>query len=164
MSVDEVKIYLAHFGLAGKVMVEQETTATVEEAAKALGVENARIAKTMAFHGKEDGSVIMVVAAGDMKIANGPFKQQFGLKAKMLDADECAAMTGHLPGGVCPFALEGRPVDVYLDTSLQRFITVFPACGSSDSCIELTLPELEKTSHTKGWVTVCKSKEAVPDA
>ena len=69
-----------------------------------------------------------------MKIANGPFKQQFGLKAKMLDADECAAMTGHLPGGVCPFALEGRPVDVYLDTSLQRFITVFPACGSSDSC------------------------------
>jgi prolyl-tRNA editing enzyme YbaK/EbsC (Cys-tRNA(Pro) deacylase) len=160
MSLESVKAYLATYGLADKVRVEQQTTATVEEAAQALGVEPGRIAKTMAFHGPTENTVIMIVAAGDVKIANGPFKQQFGLKARMLDAETCEQLTGHHPGGVCPFDLENHPVEVWLDASLKRFPTVFPACGSSDSCIELSIPQLEQTSHAKGWVDVCKRNEA----
>jgi prolyl-tRNA editing enzyme YbaK/EbsC (Cys-tRNA(Pro) deacylase) len=156
MSLESVKTYLSTFGFEGKILVERETTATVEDAAKALGVECGRIAKTMAFHGNAAGAAIMVVAAGDVKIANGPFKQRFGLKAHMLSPEDCETITGHRPGGVCPFDLDGRRVEVWLDDSLKRFSTVFPACGSNDSCIELTLRQLEESSRCKGWVNVCK--------
>lgn len=163
MSLESVKAYLATYGLADKVMVERQTTATVEEAAQALGVVPGRIAKTMAFHGPSEETVIMIVAAGDVKISNGPFKRQFGLKARMLDNETCERLTGHHPGGVCPFDLDHHPVEVWLDASLKRFSTVYPACGSSDSCIELSIPQLEQTSHAKGWVDVCKRNEATKE-
>jgi len=156
MSVEKVREYLRQYGLEDKILIESKLTATVAMAAEALGVSCARIAKTMAFHGKEEGSALLVVVSGDMKIANALFKQQFGIKASMLDSASLLALTGHMPGGVCPFALDGKKVSVYLDESIKRFTTVFPACGSADSCIELTLEQLELTSRSLGYVNVCK--------
>lgn len=133
------------------------SSATVELAAQALNVKGQRIAKTLSFH--VDDHVVLIVAAGDAKIANPKYKAQFHIKAKMLSHEEAETLIGHAVGGVCPFAVN-EGVDVYLDESLKRFETVFPACGSSNSAIELTIPELEANcDHFKGWVDVCKIPE-----
>jgi prolyl-tRNA editing enzyme YbaK/EbsC (Cys-tRNA(Pro) deacylase) len=129
------------------------SSATVELAAAALGCDGCRIAKSLSF--MVDGKAVLIVAAGDAKVDNGRYKAQFGAKAKMLTPDEAVELLGHAVGGVCPFALNGG-VTVYLDESLKRFETVFPACGSSNSAIELTIAELEQHSGYVAWVDVCK--------
>ena len=157
MSIDRVKAYFRELGVEDKVQELEESSATVELAAQALGVEPGRIAKTLSF--MVDGSPILIVAAGDVKIDNAKYKKFFGAKAKMLTPDEAVTLIGHAVGGVCPFAVN-EGVTVYLDESLKKFVTVFPACGSSNSAIELTMEELEKYSLFKEWVDVCKLKEA----
>ena len=154
MSVAEVKEYLAAYGLSQKVQEFDVSSATVELAAQALHCEPCRIAKSLALL-TPDGPVL-VVAAGDAKIDNPRYKAQFNTKAKMLSPEDTLALIGHAVGGVCPFAVRDG-VRVYLDESLRRFDTVFPACGSSNSAIELTLEELELASHALGWVDVCKA-------
>ena len=156
MSIDRVKAYFRELGVEDKVQELAESSATVELAAQALGVEPGRIAKTLSF--MVDGSPILIVAAGDVKIDNAKYKKFFGAKAKMLTPDEAVTLIGHAVGGVCPFAVN-EGVTVYLDESLKKFVTVFPACGSSNSAIELTMEELEKYSLFKEWVDVCKLKE-----
>lgn len=140
-----------------RILEFQESSATVELAANALHTEPKRIAKTLSFHVGEQ--TILIVAAGDAKIDNQKYKAQFGTKAKMLGADEAEELTGHAVGGVCPFAVK-EGVLVYLDESLKRFETVYPACGSANSAIELTIAELETYSRTRGWIDVCKGWEA----
>ena len=157
MSVEMVKEYLAQFGAADRVREFETSTATVELAAEALGVEGARIAKSLSF--KIDDRTILVVAAGDAKVDNTRYKAAFGGKAKMLTAEEAVERVGHAVGGVCPFAVK-EGVEVCLDESLRRFETVLPAAGSANSCIELTLPELEKFSRASRWVDVCKPRTA----
>ena len=154
MSVAEVKEYLAAYGLSQKVQEFDVSSATVELAAQALHCEPCRIAKSLALL-TPDGPVL-VVAAGDAKIDNPRYKARFNTKAKMLSPEDTLALIGHAVGGVCPFAVRDG-VRVYLDESLRRFDTVFPACGSSNSAIELTLEELERASHALGWVDVCKA-------
>ena len=140
-----------------RVQEFEVSSATVELAAQALNVKGQRIAKTLSFH--VDDHVVLIVAAGDAKIANPKYKAQFHTKAKMLSHEEAETLIGHAVGGVCPFAVN-EGVDVYLDESLKRLETVFPACGSSNSAIELTIPELEANcDHFKGWVDVCKIPE-----
>ena len=156
MSIDRVKAYFRELGIEDKVQELAESSATVELAAQALGVEPGRIAKTLSF--MVDGSPILIVAAGDVKIDNAKYKKFFGAKAKMLTPDEAVTLIGHAVGGVCPFAVN-EGVTIYLDESLKKFVTVFPACGSSNSAIELTMEELEKYSLYKEWVDVCKLKE-----
>lgn len=158
MSIAKVKEYLRDFGRDGDVQEFSVSSATVELAAKALSVEPARIAKTLSFHGDETNGCILVVTAGDMKIDNSKFKKQFGFKARMLGAEEVAMLTGHEVGGVCPFA-NPEHVTTYLDVSMQRFSTVFPAAGSASSAIELTCQELYEYSQAREWIDVCKSKE-----
>lgn len=153
MSVEKVKEYFNQFGIADKVLEFEVSSATVELAAAALSCKPCRIAKTLSFMAGE--APILIVTAGDAKIDNPKYKAQFGTKAKMLTADEAENMIGHAVGGVCPFAVNSG-VKVYLDESLKRFQTVFPACGSSNSAIELTIPELEKYSAYTEWVDVCK--------
>lgn len=153
MSIEKVREYFKTKGIDGRIQEFKISSATVPLAAKALGCEECRIAKTLSFHLGE--KVILVVAAGDAKIDNAKYKAQFGKKAKMLYIDEAEPLTGHAPGGVCPFAVN-EGVEVYLDISLKRFYTVFPACGSSNSAIELTLKELEEYSGFLKWVDVCK--------
>lgn len=153
MAIDRVKEFFAARGMDGRVLEFDISSATVELAARALGCEECRIAKTLSFHVGE--GVVLVVAAGDAKIDNAKFKAQFGTKAKMLTREEAEPLIGHAVGGVCPFAVNDG-VKTYLDVSLRRFETVFPACGSSNSAIELTLPELEIHSGMCGWVDVCK--------
>ena len=153
MSIERVKAYFAAAGLADRVREFEVSSATVELAALALGCEGKRIAKTLSFMGP--ASPLLVVAAGDARIDNAKFKAQFGLKAKMLTPEQAVELVGHAVGGVCPFAVN-EGVEVWLDESLKRFETVFPACGSSNSAIELTIPELEKYAAPKGWVDVCK--------
>ncbi|HIY02760.1 MAG TPA: YbaK/EbsC family protein [Candidatus Blautia faecipullorum] len=155
MSVERVKKYFAEEGIADRIQEFEVSSATVDLAAQALHCEGCRIAKTLSFH--LDDRVILVVAAGDAKIDNRKYKDKFGKKAKMLAFEEAEPLTGHAVGGVCPFAVNDG-VEVYLDDSLHRFETVFPACGSSNSAIELTIPELEKYSHYKEWVDVCKTQ------
>ena len=157
MSIDRVKAYFRELGIEDKVQELAESSATVELAAQALGVEPGRIAKTLSF--MVDGSPILIVAAGDVKIDNAKYKKFFGAKAKMLTPDEAVTLIGHAVGGVCPFAVN-EGVTVYLDESLKKFVTVFPACGSSNSAIELTMEELERYSLYREWVDVCKLKEA----
>lgn len=159
MSLEKVREYLKQYGLDDKIMVEKVSTATVQLAAEALGVQMERIAKTMAFQDKEEGKAIMIVTAGTAKVANVPFKQTFGFKAHMLDAETLLHITGHPQGGVCPFALDDHTTRVYLDDSLRNYPTVFPACGTSDSCIELTISQLQEASKAQGWVDVCKKPE-----
>ena len=154
MSIEKVRAFFAPLGREQDILEFSVSSATVELAAQAVGVEGARIAKTLAFADK-DGGCLLVVAAGDGKISNRRFKDTFGFKAKMLSHDDTAAMTGHAVGGVCPFAVN-EGVKVYLDENLKRFETVFPACGSSNSAIELTIPELERYSGCLKWVDVCK--------
>ena len=153
MSIETVKAYLAAFGRDNDVIQPPVSTATVQLAAEALGTEPARIAKTLSFY-KEDHALVVVVA-GDAKIDNKKFKDTFGLKAKMLSAEDLERLTGHPPGGVCPFALPAG-AEVWLDDSLKRFDFVFPACGTPSSAIKLTPAELETLSAATGWVDVTK--------
>lgn len=154
MSIDKVKKYLEKFGAADRIKEFDVSSATVALAAQALGCEEARIAKTLSF--KVEEGCVLIVAAGDTKVDNKKFKELFNTKAKMLTPDEVAAMVGHAVGGVCPFAVN-EGVEIYLDNSLKRFETVFPACGSSNSAIELTMEELERFSGSENWVDVTKS-------
>ena len=157
MSIEKVRAYLKDFGVAERIQEFDVSSATVELAAIALGIDGARIAKTISLSDGKDGC-ILVVTAGDYKIDNRKFKDRFSIKPKMLSHDEALAFTGHAVGGVCPFALPCG-VPVYLDESLRRFETVFPAAGSSNSALELTVDELFNISHAIEWVDVCKSKE-----
>ena len=158
MSIEKVRGYLEKYGVADRIQEFDVSSATVELAAIALGIDGARIAKTISLS-NGDGGCILVVCAGDHKIDNRKFKDRFSLKPKMLSHDEALAFTGHAVGGVCPFALpDGVPV--YLDESLKRFETVFPAAGSSNSALELTPNELFTISGALEWVDVCKSREA----
>ena len=154
MSIEAVKNYFAKFGIADRIREFDVSSATVELAAQALGCEHCRIAKTLSF--LVDGYAVLVVAAGDAKIDNQKYKAQFKSKAKMLSPEETENMVGHAVGGVCPFAVN-KDVSVYLDDSLKRFKSVFPACGSSSSAIELSIDELEKYSGHVSWVDVCKN-------
>ncbi len=157
MSIERVRAYFRERNMEDRVQEFEVSSATVELAAQALNVKGQRIAKTLSFH--VDDHVVLIVAAGDAKIANPKYKAQFHTKAKMLSHEEAETLIGHAVGGVCPFAVN-EGVDVYLDESLKRFETVFPACGSSNSAIELTIPELEANcDHFQGWVDVCKIPE-----
>ena len=156
MSIEKVRKYFKDYGIEEKILEFDVSSATVPLAALALGTEEARIAKTMSFRIEEEA--ILIVAAGDVKIDNRKYKDKFHTKAKMLAPDEVEALIGHAIGGVCPFGIN-EGVTVYLDESLKRFETVFPACGSSNSAIELTIPELEKLSQLTEWVDVCKLPE-----
>ncbi len=153
MAIEKVKEFFRSFGMENRIMEFNVSSATVELAAQALGCEPCRIAKSLSFI-TPDGP-ILVVAAGDAKIDNPKYKAQFGTKAKMLTPDQAIELIGHAVGGVCPFAIN-EGVKVYLDNSLKRFETVFPACGSSNSAIELTLEELEKYSSAVSWIDVCR--------
>ena len=155
MSIENVKNYLKKFNRDKDILEMEDSTATVELAALALGTEEARIAKSLSFKDNEEGAMIIVVA-GDAKIDNKKFKEEFGFKAKMLSPEEAHAYTGHAVGGVCPFALP-KEVKVFLDDSMKRFETMFPACGSSNSAIELTLDELHEYSNNIKWVDICKN-------
>lgn len=156
MSLEKVKAYFKTYGMEEKIQEFDVSSATVELAASALQCEPKRIAKTLSFMLEE--RAVLIVAAGDAKIDNPKYKAQFGKKAKMLSPDEVEALVGHAVGGVCPFAVK-EGVKVYLDVSLKRFDTVFPACGSSNSAIELTIPQLEQYSGYAEWVDVCKGYE-----
>ncbi|MCI8266423.1 MAG: YbaK/EbsC family protein [Lachnospiraceae bacterium] len=158
MAIEQVRTYLKQYGVEEKILEFDVSSATVELAAAALNCEPQRIAKTLAF--MVDGHAVLVVAAGDAKIDNPKYKAQFGTKAKMLSPNETELLVGHAVGGVCPFAVK-EGVEVYLDVSLKRFETVFPACGSANSAIELRIPELEKYSGFVSWIDVCKGYEAV---
>ena len=157
MSIEAVKEFFARRGLADRVREFDVSSATVELAAQALGCEPRRIAKTLSFMGPQ--GPLLVVAAGDARIDNPKFKARFAAKAKMLTPDQAVELVGHAVGGVCPFAVR-EGVQVYLDESLKRFDTVFPACGSANSAIELTIPELEACAAPVGWVDVCKGWNA----
>ncbi len=156
MAIEKVRNYFAGCGMADRILEFDSSSATVELAANALGCEPCRIAKTLSFMVGEEP--ILIVAAGDAKVDNAKYKAKFGTKAKMLTPDEVVQLIGHAIGGVCPFAVNDG-VTVYLDESLKRFDTVFPACGSSNSAIELTIPELEEHSGYSEWVDVCKGWE-----
>ncbi len=157
MSIEKVREYFKSVGMDSRIKEFSESSATVELAAHALGCAPERIAKTLSFKLKDD--CILIVTAGDVKIDNSKYKARFGAKASMLKFDEAAELIGHAVGGVCPFAVNDG-VKVYLDESLKRFETVFPACGSSNSAIELTISELEKYSDYISWVDVCKPKNS----
>ena len=157
MAIEKVKEYFAHFGIADRVREFDVSSATVELAARALQCEPGRIAKTLSF--AVNGAPVLIVTAGDARIENAKYKARFGAKAKMLTPDEAVALVGHAVGGVCPFAVN-EGVTVYLDVSLRRFGTVFPACGSSSSAIELTPEELEKYSASASWIDVCRGWDA----
>ncbi|HIZ22644.1 MAG TPA: YbaK/EbsC family protein [Candidatus Blautia faecigallinarum] len=156
MSIVKVREYFKQYGMENKILEFEESSATVELAAQAVGCEPKRIAKTLSFLVEE--KPILIVAAGDAKIDNSKYKAFFHTKAKMLSRDEVENLIGHNVGGVCPFGIN-EGVTVYLDESLKRFETVFPAAGSSNSAIQLTIPELEKYSASTGWVDVCKNWE-----
>lgn len=153
MAIEKVREYFSKYGIEDRILEFDVSSATVELAAKALNCEGCRIAKTLSFHVKED--VVLIVAAGDAKIDNSKYKAYFKTKAKMLAFEEAEPLIGHAVGGVCPFAVK-EGVKVYLDVSLKRFETVFPACGSSNSAIELTMEELERYSDYVEWIDVCK--------
>lgn len=153
MSIEKVRKYFASFGMERRILEFPVSSATVELAAKALNTEGCRIVKTLSFHA--NGKAILICVAGDARVDNAKYKARFGVKAKMLSHEEAASLIGHAVGGVCPFAVNPG-VEVYLDVSLKRFHTVFPAAGSSNSAIELTIPELETYSGFSNWVDVCK--------
>ena len=153
MAIEKVREYFSSFGIENRILEFEVSSATVELAAKALNCEPCRIAKTLSFHVEDE--VILIVTAGDTKIDNAKYKSLFKSKAKMLSFDEAETLIGHVVGGVCPFAVNSG-VKIYLDESLKRFETVFPACGSSNSAIEFAIPELEKYSNFIQWIDVCK--------
>lgn len=156
MAIEKVREYFKTWGIQDKILELDASSATVELAAQAVGCEPERIAKTLSFMVGE--KAILIVAAGDTKIDNQKYKAQFSTKAKMLTPDEVIDLIGHAVGGVCPFGINDGVI-VYLDDSLKRFKTVFPACGSSNSAIELTIDEIEKYSSYSSWVNVCKGWE-----
>ena len=153
MAIEKVKEYFRKYGMEDRVQEFNVSSATVELAAEALHCEPCRIAKTLSFMVRKEP--VLIVAAGDAKIDNPKYKAQFGTKAKMLTSEEVENLIGHAVGGVCPFAVNDE-VNIYLDASLKRFRTVFPACGSSNSAIELTIEEMEKYSGFMAWIDVCK--------
>ena len=153
MAVEKVKAYFAQFGMEPRVREFEESCATCDLAAQAMGCEPARIAKTLSF--RVDGAPVLVVASGDMRIDNRKFKSRFHTRPRMLSHDEAAELVGHAVGGICPFAVN-EGVKVYLDESLRRFETAIPAAGSSNSLIELSIPELERFAAPVAWVDVCK--------
>jgi len=155
--MESARAHLAALGRDGDILVAQTSTATVALAAAAFGTPPERIAKTLAIYGQEDAA-ILIVAAGDARLDNKKFKLRFGFKPRMLGGQDTLRLTSHEPGGVCPFGVP-QTAQVYLDLSLKRFESVFPACGSANSAIKLTLPELEQYSGNSGWVDVCK----IPD-
>lgn len=156
MAIEKVKEYFKQYNMEEKIQEFDVSSATVELAAMALGCKPERIAKSLSF--LVDGQAILIIAAGDAKVDNAKYKAQFAAKAKMLSKDEVEAKIGHDVGGVCPFGVN-KGVTIYLDESLKRFETVFPACGSSNSAIELTMDELERYSGYTSWVDVCKGWE-----
>lgn len=156
MSIEVVRAYFKTLGIEDRIQEFPVSSATVELAAQALNCAPARIAKTLSF--KVEDNAILIVAAGDAKVDNSKFKSHFHTKAKMLTADEVVEFVGHAVGGVCPFAVKDG-VAIYLDESLKRFQTVFPACGSANSAIELTIPELEQYIGNCSWINVCKGWE-----
>ena len=156
MSIEKGRAYFRQFGMEDRVQEFPVSSATVELAALALGVEGARIAKTLSF--KKGDSCILILAAGDARIDNRKFKNKFHMKAKMPSPDEVLELVGHPVGGVCPFGINDG-IDVYLDESLKRFTTIFPAVGSGNSAIELNLDELFKYSNAIEWIDVCKLPE-----
>ena len=153
MSIEKVRAFFREKGIEDRVQEFPVSSATVELAAQALGVEGKRIAKTLSF--LVGDQCVLIVAAGDAKVDNAKFKAQFHTKAKMLPHDQVPEYVGHAVGGVCPFAVK-EGVAVYLDESLRRFETVYPACGSSNSATELTIPELMAYADTDAWIDVCK--------
>lgn len=153
MAIELVREYLKQWGRDVDILEFETSSATVEMASKALGVDTCRIAKTLSF--KTGAGALLIVAAGDAKIDNSKFKGEFTMKAKMLTPEEVIEYTGHNIGGVCPFGLSQK-LPVYLDISMQRFETIFPACGSSNSAIQLTCDELEHYVNCEKWVDVCK--------
>ena len=162
MAIKKVKAYFHQYGIADRVQEFEMSSATVELAAQALNCEPCRIAKTLSF--LVDNQAILIVTAGDVKIDNAKYKARFGVKAKMLTPPQVETFIGHGIGGVCPFAVNDQ-VTIYLDISLKRFETVFPACGSSNSAIELSMEELEKYSGFSAWVDVCREKtDSMPPA
>ncbi|AKL95707.1 hypothetical protein CACET_c22610 [Clostridium aceticum] len=154
MAIEKVREYFMQWNMEDKILEFEVSSATVELAAQAANCEPKRIAKTLSFMVKD--KCILIVTAGDAKIDNAKYKAHFGTKAKMLTSDEVVKLVGHAVGGVCPFGVKDGVI-TYLDTSLKRFTTVFPACGSSNSAIELTIDELEKYSNANSWVDVCKA-------
>lgn len=156
MSVAQVKKYLEQWNLQDRAKEFEVSSATVELAAQAVGCEPARIAKTMSF--LVNGRAVLILLAGDVKIDNHKYKEQFHTKAVMVKPDQLEELVGHPMGGVCPFAVKDG-VDVYLDESLKRFEVVYPAAGSASSAVELNLAELETASRAKGWVDVSKMAE-----
>ena len=156
MSIERGRAYFRALGIEDRVQEFDVSSATVELAAQALGVEGARIAKTLSF--KTENSCILILAAGDARIDNRKFKDRFHFKAKMPSAEEVLEMVGHPVGGVCPFGINDG-INVYLDESLKRFETVFPAVGSGNSAIELNLEELYTYSKALEWIDVCKLPE-----
>ena len=157
MAIEMVKKFFKQYGREKDILEFSESSATVELAAHALNVIPARIAKTLSF--KCEHGCILVVTAGDAKVDNHKFKEEFGIKAKMLSPDEVLAVTGHAVGGVCPFGIENNEVKINVDISLKRFKTIFPACGSSNSAIELNCDELYNYAQGLKWVDVCKNWE-----
>jgi prolyl-tRNA editing enzyme YbaK/EbsC (Cys-tRNA(Pro) deacylase) len=155
MSLERARRHLDRFGLGDTVVVTPTSSATVELAAGALGVEPARIAKTLSFRAAEPDRALLVVVAGDARIDNAAFRAAFGLKARMLAGEEVERLTGYAPGGVCPF--DNPPsATVYLDTSLRRFDTVFPACGTASSAVELSCETLHRVTGGPDWVSVAR--------
>ncbi len=157
MAIERVKEYFKQYDMESRIIELTESSATVELAAQALGCEPARIAKSLSF--MVNDRPVLVICAGDVKVDNSKYKAKFETKAKMLTAEQAQTLIGHAVGGVCPFGIN-EGVTVYLDESLKRFTTVFPACGSANSAIELTIPEMEQYSGYVEWVDVCKIREA----
>ena len=153
MAIEKVREYFKKWNMEDRILEFDVSSATVELAAQALHCEGARIAKTLSFHVGDQA--ILIVTAGDTKIDNAKYKATFGTKAKMLSFEEVESLIGHGVGGVCPFGIK-EGVKVYLDESMKRFQTVFPACGSANSAIELTIPEMEQYSGYEKWVDVCR--------
>lgn len=164
MSVEKVREFFKQYNKENYIMEHELSSATVELAAEAVGVIPARIAKTLSFKNKEGDNAILIVTAGDAKIDNKKFKSEFGHKAKMLTSEEVLEFIGHGIGGVCPFAIRNNEVKVYLDVSMKRFNTIFPAAGSSNSSIELTCDEIERFSNAVKWIDVCKGYEEVEES
>lgn len=162
MSIERVREAFRPLGIEGRIREFSVSSATVELAAEAVGVEPARIAKTLSFRDAEGTGCILIVTAGDARIDNKKFKAQFHYKARFLTHEEAVELTGHAVGGVCPFALPAN-VAVYLDVSMRRFDTVFPAAGSSNSAVEMTCDELAHYSNAAAWVDVCKDWDGTAD-
>lgn len=156
MSLEKAKKYLEENGFADRIIILEESTATVAQAAEALGVEPGMIAKTMSFI--KDGKAMLVLTEGNARVDNRKFKDAFGVKAKMIPFDEVEGLVGHAPGGVCPFGVN-KGVPVYLDESLKNFETVYPAAGNDHSAVKLSVKELESVSEAVVWVDVCKQPE-----